>query len=99
MLKRSTPCIALLVILTTVGLAGGGGQEAGMSVAVADKVNINTADVTTLMTLGGVGRKVAERIVEHRQAQGPFEKPEDVRKVDGVGRSLWERNRARIVVK
>ena len=98
MLKRSTPCIALLVILT-VGLAGAGGQEAGRSVTVADKVNINTADVTALMTLGGVGRKVAERIVEHRQAHGPFEKAEDVRKVDGVGDSLWERNRARIVVK
>src|ERR1044072_46746 len=38
----------------------------GASTHQADtaKVNINTADIKELMTLTGVGRKVAERIVE-----------------------------------
>jgi competence ComEA-like helix-hairpin-helix protein len=67
-------------------------------VAAGEKVNINTADVTRLMTLSGVGRRVAERIVEHRKVNGPFRKPEEIRRVDGVGAGLWERNRARIVV-
>jgi competence protein ComEA len=64
-----------------------------------EKVNINSADVTTLMTLSGVTRKVAQNIVAHRERHGPFRKAADVRKVEGVGDGLWERNRARIVTK
>jgi competence protein ComEA len=63
------------------------------------RVNINSADVKALMTLSGVGRKVAQRIVAHRDAHGPFKKPEDIRKVDGVTDALWEQNRARIAVR
>jgi competence protein ComEA len=62
-------------------------------------VNINTAGVKELMKLEGVGRQVAEKIVAYRDAHGPFKKPEEVRKVEGVGSALWERNRTRIVVK
>ena len=62
-------------------------------------VNINTADVKELMKLEGVGRKVAEKIVEYREHHGRFQKPEEIRKVEGIGSGLWERNRARIVVK
>ena len=62
-------------------------------------VNINTASVKELMKLDGVGRQVAEKIVEYRDAHGPFKKPEELRKVEGVGSGLWERNRTRIVVK
>ena len=62
-------------------------------------VNINTAGVKELMKLDGVGRQVAEKIVTYRDAHGPFKKPEELRKVEGVGKELWERNRTRIVVK
>ena len=67
--------------------------------ANANTVNVNTADVKQLMTLAGVGRRTAERIVEYRQANGPFKKPEDLRRVDGIGAGLFERNRERIAVK
>ena len=63
------------------------------------KVNINTADVKELMTLTGVGRKVAERIVEYRDNHGPFKKADEVRKVEGVGTGVWEKNRERIVTR
>jgi competence protein ComEA len=62
-------------------------------------VNINTAGVKELMTLEGIGEKVAEKIVEYRAEHGPFAKPEEIRKVHGVGGGLWEKNRDRIVVK
>ena len=62
-------------------------------------ININTAGVKELMKLDGVGRQVAEKIVAYRDAHGPFKKPEELRKVEGVGSGLWERNRTRIVVK
>lgn len=63
------------------------------------KININTADVNELMKLAGVGRSLAEKIVQYRDTKGPFKKATDLRKVEGVGPSLWEKNRARIVVK
>jgi competence protein ComEA len=62
-------------------------------------VNINTADVKELMTLAGIGRKVAQRIVAYRDAHGPFKKPDEVRKVEGVGDAVWERNRGRIAIR
>jgi len=64
-----------------------------------EAVNVNTADVKDLMTLDGIGRRVAERIVEYRESHGPFKKPDDLRRVQGVGAGLFERNRERIVVK
>jgi competence protein ComEA len=63
------------------------------------KVNINTAGVKELMSLRGIGHKVAERIVEYRDAHGPFKKPEDLKKVEGVGQGVWDRNRERVVTK
>ena len=63
------------------------------------RVNINTASVKELMTLEGVGRRVAEKIVEYRETRGPFKKPEDLRKVEGVGGGLWEKNKDRVVIK
>jgi competence protein ComEA len=64
-----------------------------------DKVNINTASAKELQKLDGVGRAVAERIVHYREEHGPFKRSEDLRKVEGIGAGLWERNRDRIVVK
>jgi competence protein ComEA len=63
------------------------------------KVNINTAGVKELMTLSGVGRGLAEKIVKYRDTNGQFKKPTDLRKVEGLGDALWEKNRTRIVVK
>jgi competence protein ComEA len=103
---RSTLLIALITsFLSTAGpcLAGPPTPAAAKAPGEAQmepaRVNINTASVHELMTLSGVGRAIAERIVQHRQTQGRFQAPEDLRKVRGVGGGLLERNRDRIVVK
>lgn len=92
----------LLIVLTWLGLAlvapVHAAPRSGSAATAAERVNINTADVTALMTLQGIGRRVAEKIVEYRTANGPFRRPEEIRRVEGVGAGLWERNRARIVV-
>jgi competence ComEA-like helix-hairpin-helix protein len=64
-----------------------------------EKININTADVKELMSLTGVGRKVAEKIVEYRDSHGPFKKADELKKVEGVGNGVWEKNRDRVVTK
>ncbi|MEK7714652.1 MAG: helix-hairpin-helix domain-containing protein [candidate division NC10 bacterium] len=88
-----------LIALPAVAAPPGRSEPVGTSTPVGDPVNINTADVKELMKLEGVGRKVAEKIVEYREHRGRFQKPEEIRKVEGIGSGLWERNRARIVVK
>ena len=77
------------------------GHTATVSATVGSeaKVNINTAGVKELATLDGIRPKIAERIVVYREAHGPFKKPEDLRKVDGVGKAVFERNRERVVTK
>ena len=70
-----------------------------VSAATVEKININTASVKELQKLDGVGRGVAQRIVDYREANGPFKRSEDLRKVEGVGTATFERNRERIVVK
>jgi competence protein ComEA len=73
---------------------------AGTAAAAAvEKININTASVKDLQKLDGVGRGVAQRIVDYRDANGPFKRGEDLRKVEGVGAATFERNRERIIVK
>jgi len=96
------PLVVLLVVAAPSATTAATPARADVvtTVAAADaKVNINTADVKQLMTLQGVGRNLAEKIVQYRDTHGPFKKATDLRKVEGVGDALWERNRERVVVK
>jgi competence protein ComEA len=89
---------ALLALLAPApGLAGV--ARADSASTAESKININTADVKELMKLQGVGRNLAEKIVQYRDAHGPFKKATDLRKVEGLGDALWEKNRQRVVVK
>ncbi len=62
------------------------------------RVNINTASVDDLAQLNRVGLKLAERIVEYRDQNGPFEKPEDLMQVKGIGPMVFDLNKDVIVV-
>ena len=47
-------------------------------------ININTASVSDLEKLPGVGKVLAERIVEHRENYGPFRRAEHLLMVRGI---------------
>ena len=64
-----------------------------------EKININTATAEELEQLFRIGPAYANRIIEYREKNGPFEKPEDIMKVPGVGSKTFERNKERITVK
>jgi competence protein ComEA len=57
------------------------------------EVDINTADWPELMQLPGVGQTLAQRIVESRQADGPFADHDDLRRVRGIGPRTFEQIR------
>lgn len=61
------------------------------------KVNINTATVEELKILKGVGEKKAEAIIEYRKKNGSFKTKEDLMKVRGIGKKLFDSFQERIV--
>lgn len=72
------------------GVSAGSGNSAGESGGAgapvpAGKVNINTADVTALQVLSGIGPATAQKIVDYRTAHGPFKTVDELQNVSGIG--------------
>ena len=61
------------------------------------KVNINTATVEELKTLKGIGEKKAEAIIEYRKQNGSFKNKEELMKVRGIGKKLYESFQERVI--
>ncbi len=66
--------------------------------AVNIMVNINKASADEMAALPGIGEKTAKLIIEYRNKNGSFKKPEDIRKVKGVGEKLFEKIKGNITV-
>ena len=56
-----------------------------VAVDAARQVDVNAADVAELERLPGVGPALARRIVEERERRGPFQSPEALTRVRGIG--------------
>ena len=51
-------------------------------------VDVNTAGLEELMTLSGIGEVRAQAILDDRAENGPFERPEDLIRVKGIGEGI-----------
>jgi len=49
------------------------------------KLNINTASLTQIDDLPGLGPVLAQRIIDYREENGPFSSLEDLLLVEGIG--------------
>jgi competence protein ComEA len=61
-------------------------------------ININTAAANELETLPGIGKGLAERIIEHRERFGPFRRPEHLIIVRGISDRRFRALRALVTV-
>ena len=53
-------------------------------------ININTATKAELETLPGIGPSTAQNILDHRDANGPFQTIENIMDVSGIGDGRFE---------
>lgn len=63
-----------------------------------EQVDLNTADVSKLQTLDGIGQKKAEKIIEYRKEHGNFKEITDLKKISGIGDKIFNAIKDRILV-
>ena len=80
------------------GAASAGGSGAEMVGISSGRININTADVTLLQQLTGVGPVTAQKIVDYREENGKFQSIEDLKNVSGIGDKTFEKMKDDITI-
>ena len=66
-------------------------SSANSSSKTTSKVNINTATQTELETLPGIGPATATKIIEYREENGKFKSIEEIKEVNGIGDSKYDK--------
>jgi len=61
-------------------------------------ININTASVDELTRIPHVGEKVAARIIEHREVNGPFRRVEHLMLIQGISDKRFRKIRSLVRV-
>jgi competence protein ComEA len=95
LLPEADPAMVNLAALVSdgqqiaVGVTGAAPESAGGQGSVGGKVDLNTATVADLDALPGIGPVLAQRIVDHRAAQGPFRSVDDLDDVPGIGPAIF----------
>lgn len=64
----------------------------------AQKVNINTADVSELTTITGIGESRARAIIAWREEHGGFSSTEELKNIDGIADKTYEKIKDSITV-
>jgi competence protein ComEA len=74
------------------GATGSGAAAGGGGGTTSDgRIDLNRASAAELETLPGIGPAKAQAIIEHREEQGPFREPGDLRAVPGIGEKTFQR--------
>lgn len=65
---------------------------------ISDLININTADISKLTTLSGIGEAKAKDIISYREKYGNFASIEDIKKVSGISDATYEKIKDSITI-
>ena len=79
--------------------AGEDSGEAETASSTEQKIDLNTADVSQLTTLTGVGESKALAIIAYREENGPFTSAEDIMNVPGIKEGTYEKIKDKIAIK
>lgn len=74
------------------------GEQAEASASTEGLVNINTAELSELMTLSGIGEAKAQLILDYRRENGGFTAVEDIMKISGIKEGIYNQIKDRITV-
>jgi competence protein ComEA len=67
--------------------------------STSTKINLNTANAETLRReLSGIGEAKAQAIIAHRDANGAFSSVDEVLEVNGIGKTLLDRNLDKLTI-
>lgn len=61
-------------------------------------VNINTASISELMLLPGIGESTARAIVAYREEKGAFNSTEEIMRVSGIGSATYSKIKSLITI-
>ena len=67
-----------------------GVKTPAINFAAGEKINLNTATADQLVQLAGIGEVTAQKILDYRQAHGPFINILQLKEVDGIGDKTFE---------
>jgi competence protein ComEA len=67
-------------------------------VVTTELIDINIASQSELESLPGIGPTTAQKIIDYREANGPFINTEDIINVPGIGPGTYERIKDLITV-
>ena len=73
-------------------------EEKISSVTKEGIVNINTATLQELQILDGIGPAMAAKIISYRENEGYFTQIEDIKKVNGIGESKYNKIKGEITL-
>ncbi len=87
--------VFLAVLLGLLAVRGYGNRLGARPTdpAATDLTDLNSADLTELAQVPGVGPKMAEAIVVHRHMHGPFKSVDELKNVRGIGPITFEKIR------
>ena len=97
--------IAIALVACLVALGASFSAEAGTRAASSSGgaqagqiIDINRAGVEELIEIPGIGKSLAQRIVDFRDEHGPFKRVEDLLKIRGIGEKSLEKIRPHVKV-
>ena len=63
-----------------------------------ERLDLNSASLEELIALVGISESLAESIIDFRDANGGFDRVEDLREIECISESSYQRIRLKVVI-